>query len=109
MKKIILLLVLVFIMTSCGGNAIDRTIDLYEDATEHILQVKNREELRKAEREFDADYSQLLRECSDELDELKQKATDGDEKLLLQIKKANEAKRIYRNTVIKMDKEIGEK
>ena len=40
MKKILLFAMALFLLSSCGGDAADRTVAIYEDATEKVLSAK---------------------------------------------------------------------
>ena len=96
MKKILLLVTSLFLFSACGENVYDKTISVFDDATEQIVAVKDKEELRQVNRKLNAEYSALLREHSEEFAELRQKALDGDKKVERQFEKVKEAKRLYR-------------
>lgn len=96
MKKILLLVTSLFLFSACGENVYDKTISVFDDATELIVAVKDKEELRQVNRKLNAEYSALLREHSEEFAELRQKAFDGDKKVERQFEKVKEAKRLYR-------------
>ena len=95
MKKILFILVAAFFFSSCENNVYDKTIAIYEDATEKIQSANNKEELRQVERELNAEYSRLLHECSTEFAELGQKVAEGNKKTVQQYEKVKEAKRHY--------------
>ena len=78
MKKILLFVMTLFLLSSCGGDAVDRTVAIYEDATEKVLSAKNRDELRSLERQFNVDYSNLKRETMEEIAELELKLAEAD-------------------------------
>ena len=95
MRKILFILAAAFFFSSCEKNVYDKTIAMYEDAAEKIQSADDKVALRQIERELNAEYSRLLRECSAEFAELEQKVADGDSKAVLQFEKLREAKRHY--------------
>ena len=107
MKKILLFVFSLFFLSSCGGNVYDRTIDIYEDATEQMLSAKSREEALEVNRRLNTEYRTLLRENSNEFAELKHSAQHGDKKVASQLEKVNECKRLYRDTKREKFKELG--
>ena len=108
MKKILLFVIILFLFSACGGNVYDRTIAMYEDATEELLSAKSREEALVVNRKLNSDYSALLRENGDEFTELRRRALEGDKKIALQFEKVNEIKRLYKDTKRKKFKEFNE-
>ena len=97
MKKILLFVMTLFMLSSCGGDAVDRTVAIYEDATEKVLSAKNRDELRSLERQFNVDYSNLKRETMEEIAELELKAKGGDKKAIKRLENIKEAMFAYIN------------
>lgn len=106
MKRILFVFMVGLLLSSCGGNAFDKTIAIYEDAIEDIQSVTGREELRLAERQLGADYAKLKKDCANEFAELELKAANGDEKVVEQLKKVKEVKLRYVDAKMKKRKEL---
>ena len=98
MKKILLAVMSVFLL-SCSGNSVcDKVVSVYENAAEKVLTANSREELRSLERGQNAECSKVLRDYAAELAEIEEKAADGNKRAVEQLRKLNDAKKLYRES-----------
>ena len=87
------------LLLSCSdGGVCDKVMIVYENAAEKVLTANSSEELRTLEREQNAECSRILRHYAAELDELEQKAANGNKRAAARLQKLNEVKKLYRDS-----------
>ena len=106
MKRIFFILMALFLLSACGGNVLDRNVELYEDATRKIESVEGVKEFHSMERQLNNDILKWKSDNAKELTEFRKLAKDGDKKLVEQLREVEMAKRAYRKAKMLKRREL---
>ena len=97
MKKILMFAMAVVLFASCGGNAAEKLIAVYEDATEEIQSAKCEEEFCMIDAKLEYELAKIRYENRDELKAMEKKMDAGDAEMVKFEEKFAEARKAYRN------------